>query len=624
MVEKDVYFEDYKMGYISIGDIPYKYWNDNIVSYAIKKEPFVYYSVLLDYTIKGETEYSVDKCFELIPSKYLSIRIYKRLLEYDFIKYNKVVPKGYIEEIKFSDDKLKYILDNFKYIAEVNRTPALYRQLSKYSFDEYLTYVVNYHDITDEYRNKENCLAMFYSNIDKYVKEIPDSYKSIELCEMLAKKNFKKYFKIIPEEFRTVWMYEELVSIDPPKYIDEVPIQKRNQKMYDMYFEYTLDDSFEKIPKKFRSKRMYQKLIRMNAMYRENYIRMMPKEYFDNSFIVELARMDKKYLRMIPTKLIKKELYLELIKSDINRFLSFVPDEYYTDEFVEEISKIILDMNDDKKINIDISIFDKVIEKHPELLSKFSNKTIKRIIEKDFYAIINNGSSISYIKEKYGINNKTIENILKMIKKDNFELYFIVNSMMNEEKQAYFDKINENIAIMNKIILSLGQVSRKNLTADCKLKIAYLTNKYLDFSLEELYYLNDSEYGINFSSIIDDFIKRVLDYGDYAIKHNILVKKYGIKYNNPWLSNFDINKYFDIRDGKPHSTYKFGNDEKELTLDIANSIIERLTLEEIPLNHLIVILAFRNYFNNKLDEYIKELHSYDLIFEKEKIKRRTK
>ena len=314
MVEKDVYFEDYKMGYISIGDIPYKYWNDNIVSYAIKKEPFVYYSVLLDYTIKGETEYSVDKCFELIPSKYLSIRIYKRLLEYDFIKYNKVVPKGYIEGIKFSEDKLKYILDNFKYIAEINRTPALYRKLSKYSFDDYLTYVVNYHDIPDEYRNKENCLAMFYSNIDKYVKEIPDSYKSIELCEMLAKKNFKKYFKIIPEEFRTVWMYEELVSIDPPKYIDEVPIQKRNQKMYDMYFEYTLDDSFEKIPKKFRSKRMYQKLIRMNAMYRENYIRMMPKEYFDNSFIVELARMDKKYLRMIPAKLIKKRIVSRINK----------------------------------------------------------------------------------------------------------------------------------------------------------------------------------------------------------------------------------------------------------------------------------------------------------------------
>lgn len=622
MTQKGIFYNDYKNGYISIKDIEYKHWTKDIRALAIMKDPYAYYEILLKYTMDGITEYTVDECLGLIPGKYRTIKIYKMLLEYDFIKYNKIVPRGYIDIIKFDDKKQKAIFDNFKYISESNRTPALYRQLSKYSFEDYLTYVVNYRDIPDEYRNKQTCVALFYGNIDYYVSQIPDEYKSVELCEMLVKKDFNKYFKIVPEDCRTIAMYEEYVSLDPAYHINKVPETKRSQKMYDMYFDYTLDNGFENIPKLYRSKRMYHRLIMMDTPYRELYIKTMPKEYIDNRIAIFLLKKDFKFFKMLPNDIKNEQLYLDLFEEDINKYLGLLPKKYYTDEMIEAICNKLKGLDEIKKITIDTPVIDLIISKHPELLSKFSDKIIKRMIEHELYGIINNDDSITTIKNKYHINDFVLKSVLKLIKNENIETYDVLNRVINEEKREYYDKVNQNIEIMDTIITSLGPVTRRTLTADKKIKFVYLTNKYLDFSLEELYSLNYNNEAINYNRKFNSFMENVLDYGAYAVRNNILVKIYGISFNNPWLKKFDFNKFFDIRDGKAHSVYKYGKDEKELTLDIANNILAILNEAEIPLNSLIVNLAFRNYFKGTLEDYIKELHSYDLIFNDVKIKKK--
>ena len=619
---KSIYYNNYFAKHISFRDIPYEYWTDDIVYLALSREPYAYYDALLGYTIAGETNLSIDECLKLIPKKYYTINICRRLLNYDYIKYNRYVPREFIDIIGIPVGKEKEVFTNFKYIPEINRTPNLYRKLSRYSFDDYLMYIVNYHDIPDIYRIKKNCLAMFYANIDKYVREIPDEYKSIELCEMLVKRDFNKYFKIVPEDCRSVSMYEKLVTIDPYKYINVVPEGKRSQKMYDMYFECVLDYGFDHIPSEFRTKKMFIRLIGLNNGLRDYYIKKIPESCYDIDLIKYICKLDIKYLKMIPNSVKNEDLYLELIKMDINKFLAIIPKDLYSDQFFDKIIDIILEIKNNKKISAYAPIVDKLVLKNPKILSRFSDKVIKQFIEKEIYSVINNNGDYEAIKEKYGLNDVIIKNVLKLISLNDKKLNDRLKKNDDERKKAFYEKLDNNIIILEDIISSLGYITRKMLTTELKLKIAYLINNYMDCSLEELYKYNRSN-NKYFSNMVNYFIEEVLNYNDNAIRYNVLNIKYGIIYNNPWLKEFNLDAFFDIRNGVAHSVYKYGNGEKELTVELANEIIQKLVLENIPTNYLIVTLAFRNYFNNSLTEYINNLHSYDIIDLKVKSRKRV-
>lgn len=607
----NTYYKDYLSGYININDIPYKYWNGEIISLALKKEPYTYYERLLTLSINKEMHASPEEILREIPEKYRTYRIYKKLLDYDYQRFYLLVPQEYIPRVKTEEYHHESLITNFKNIPEEDRTPAMYKALSKISFEDYLMYVINYHDIPDKYRNKQMCLKLFYSNIDKYVKEIPDEYKSQELCNMLARRNFKKYFSIIPEECRTKEMYEEFVRINPVKNIEEVPKNKRTQAMYDYIFDCGMDNYIKFIPRECRTKEMYHQLIKIKP---NKYIGLMPDEFFDVKLAIELVMMNITNLNLIPNKLKNEEFYLRLIKNDPIKYLKLLPTEYYTDEIVTKIGNILLKRKDNHKIVDDLKINKLIIDKFPGLLGKFSDKIIMSIIKEELCTIIANNQSIDIIINKYGLNNKTIINILSKIKEKDIKAYKEINQKIEEHNLLKYTNILEDMKKLETIIVSLGNVVRRKLTSEKKQEIAYLIKKYVYTPLEVIYTYNNSYMKENANEIINHFIEYVLEYSILIDRYEGLTETRKITFENPWLKDFDLVKHFNIIDGKPTSTYKYGTDGKELTLDLAKAIINKLISEEIPLNTLIVSVAFRKYFQGELDNYIQELHNYDNIF----------
>lgn len=620
MVGKNIYYDDYVAGYIGIKDIPYKYWDQNVIKYALFKEPLTYYIHLLINSYSGLTGMSVEECLAKIPNKYKTLLLYKQLLNFNSHKYRYLIPNDIYNKIRVRSMNSADLVANFKYIPETERTPFMYQVLSKVSFEDYLMYAVNYHDLPDIYRKKVMCLGMFYGDIDKYVREIPDEYKTIELGEFLANIDFNRWFPILPEHCKSSSMYEKFVEIDPVKNIDLVPKDKRTGKMYEMLFDYTLDTYLNKIPKEYITKEMWHRLIRINP---SKYLHIAPSKYVDKDIAIYLLESNPRSLSIIPKKLLTKSFFIGLIKKNPKKYLSILPEKYYTDDVAMEIAKILENHYDKLLINANPKLNRMILKYNSTLINQFTPKAFHDIINEELIKMVDDGTDIIDIVNKYHVNTEAIMRVFKSLAKKDHNLYKSIKDYLNGDRvyQKYIN-IDADLRKLEEIILSIGNVSRHSFSINQKLQFAYLTKKYLTYSLEDIYAYNNSERNSEVSKTVNAFIEYVLD---YTIYFDVIIGSTDLKListNNEWLINFNYIKYFNITDGVARSKYFYGIKNEELTTNIASTIINRLKMEEIPLNYLIVIVAFRKYFLGELDNYINELHSYDMVLKKTKRKKR--
>ena len=585
----NVYYNDYLNNYITLRDIPYLFWTHDIVELALKREPINYYELLIDASIHGKTTDDPLKCLERIPMQYRSTRIYKKLFE-------------------------AHIITDLKKIPKILRTPSMYKSLSKRNFNEYLVSVV------EEFfpNSRELTAEEIISNIDLYINRIPNEYKSVELCEMLINKDFQKYFKVIPEECRTTWMYEEYVKLNP-QYIENVPVEKRNEKMYSYLFDTGFDNYFDMIPEKYRTKEMYHKLLHINHTA---YFPRTPIEYLDEDICAYLIGLNVTYLDLIPEGKKTEGLYLNLIKKDAIRFLKYIPSKYFNDEFITKVANIIALRQGNRKFVEELEINDLLIKNNPKLLKHFSSKIINRVIKDELCNLIISNGDITDLKEKYGLSNKSIISVLNDIKENDINLHNNIQDYLNTSSKRKNNTIRTDINNLEKIIKSFNKLSRHKLTTDDKIKLGYLIGKYIKTPLEIIYSYNNSYSRVDANDTVNNFIEYVLDYSVIIDKYEGISNAMKITYNNGWLKQFDFNEFFNIKDGRATSVYKYGLKEEVLTFDIAHDIINRLVAEEIPLNYLVVTVAFRRYYKGELDQYIKELHEYDNVIIKTKRKER--
>ena len=103
MVGNNIYFDDYKAGYVGLRDIPYKYWNQELISYALKREPAAYYEKLLEYSIAGVTGLDAFAIFKQIPDKYKTLNLYRMLSEQGDERYKCLIPLEILNKLVLTD-----------------------------------------------------------------------------------------------------------------------------------------------------------------------------------------------------------------------------------------------------------------------------------------------------------------------------------------------------------------------------------------------------------------------------------------------------------------------------------------------------------------------------------------
>ena len=318
-------------------------------------------------------------------------------------------------------------------------------------------------------------------------------------------------------------------------------------------------------------------------------------------------------------------MLVELIYQVLSqKYLKLLPPEYYTDDVIDEIAKILSSRDLFHQINAGPELNQRILRKHPKLLSNFTISVIHEVIVKEVIATVENNGNLFEITEKYGTRKETLRSVISGLKKSSPEFQEKIDNYLNNSQRNERHDLATDLKRLEKIIASLGSVNRRKMTTDHKLQIAYLTKKYLTYSLEELYRYNNSARRMNVSHSVNYFIEYTLDYCLYVDIINGIYDVKEITYNNEWLKDFDFNKFFNMKDGKPVSTYTYTKDKIELTPEKASEIISYLKMQEIPLNILIVTLAFRAYFNNELETYIKKLHCFDNVFKESKKRKKSR
>ena len=143
--------------------------------------------------------------------------------------------------------------------------------------------------------------------------------------------------------------------------------------------------------------------------------------------------------------------------------------------------------------------------------------------------------------------------------------------------------------------------------------------------MDDIYKFNlkfGSESAKDYYIHLDKFFKRFLKfhriYGVFGSYVSDLEAD-AAEVNISWLSPYNNDSFFAVKDGKPTVDFFFGTDakdRKQLTMDIAANIVDLLKQHGIPLKHIIVRQAFRTYFTGDLDDYLGRVTGLDEEFGK--------
>lgn len=659
------YQKEYLNNKIKLKDIPPSKYTVLILTEAAKKEPGNYIAVIfalynrnkklnlfkMIQLIQKETYLQIayerlvmsncSQFYKQIPDKYKSEHICKLIFDqnpkeyFELIPENKKTPYMYIKMLEIDFDKYYHIVNSISpinilpnkqiisrdiWIKLIKRNPQKFIGLTPEEYiDESLCELIlqispdAMYELSNVMKlSKEVCLKLLKSNKHSFIKNA--SAYNIQQIEDIILEDLESYFMIIPRDKRTKKMCEVAYKKDPDFYINLIPPKYRTQEMYDgISPKAALKYNSKTVPEKNRNQTYYEKQFKITprrtfeSMPDEHKTKEMCEKYISMLTSDELL----KNYHLIPLEMRSKELIEFLLLKGVNYLeeeiipLSLV-DNQLLEMTIEALQKKLIKK---EQILTPSSITLLAIKKQPEL-EKIVQLNLDQVIEKNLYSLITMGGTIEEIASRNGVSTTYVNLILEKIKEKDPTSYEIIKSITDNNQRKYIFTTINDLKKLTLIINFIGDIDKKGMSQEQKIKFAYLLNKYINTPLEDLYRF--LKYSKEDTRVVEMFLKRNLNYGYIKSENSTHDEKVTLQFNNKWLQQYNEKSFFTIKDDKPTMEHIYG--DEILTIEEAQKITNILKTENIPLNITIVKQAFREYFNDNLSLYIEQLKGIDEEF----------
>ena len=203
--------------------------------------------------------------------------------------------------------------------------------------------------------------------------------------------------------------------------------------------------------------------------------------------------------------------------------------------------------------------------------------------------------------------------LLRELKKD---------MLKQAEKISNNTKMEEDISKIEKIVESLGEISIYGLSNEQKIQFTYSISK-LNYQARTIFnYINANKLSEQFPLFMQ-FCTSILKYSYLSEE----IKNSKSKYKQPipkdsWLKPFKIETKFYYGANNELVRCYYNNKSGvavEITLKVAQEILDILTKNSIPTAYCIVQEAFKKYALGELDKFIEDINSGNYLEANQKI-----
>lgn len=581
MLNSEEYYKLYSIGLIKFCDIPMNKLTKKICNFSLNNDPFSFYNRL--FFINPEEK------FRKIPLRYRTKEMYLKMFGLNSENYDRYFSSMPIEFLDADICNSYFMLNPEK----------------------------NIYNIPTQFVTGEMKKVLFDSDPLKWFLNIPSDEITSEMCfrvlsdgKVFSHYYLKRVLDHIPEKVKDQNFYDYLFLVTDNLFL--IPDRFRTEFMYSKKFELLSLEIFNSFPKDCITDNMYLALYKKFSCDMCSFINNIPSEFINQHFYDVIFKIDPfESFSLIPEEYITSSMYKTLLFLDISNYISIVPVAVYDDEML----RLVIDelKNGNKLDDIPFEACNLIVGLDMKLFDILPEKYKIDTIINELINLSESFGTIEFISNKYNVSISYINTILEdNIKNTNFELYCSIKEQLKCNQKKWLFNMKNDVLKLKNIVLSLGEINNNLLSNEQRIQFCYMLKESgVTNSLESIYMFASkykSYYFVN--NFFDSIFKYKKLFGEEDETSNLTEdEREEIKNSILWFDCYKLSNDF-TNDGKNIIFRKYADvsgKHIELTYEIAIFIINQLKESNIPLNNCIVNEAYRRYFVNELNLFIKEL-----------------